>query len=36
MKFGYNIGDNDLQMKVDQAKKMLSEGYIVKMIAKLK
>ncbi len=36
IKFGYNIGDNDLQMKVDQAKKMLSEGYIVKMIAKLK
>lgn len=36
LKFGYNIGDNDLQMKIETGKKLLQEGYILKMIAKLK
>ena len=36
IKFWYNIGDNDLQMKIDKAKKLIQEWYILKMIAKLK
>jgi translation initiation factor IF-3 len=36
IKFWYNIGDNDLQFKLDQAVKFLDDWYTVKLIARLK
>ena len=36
IKFGYAIGDNDLQMKVDQAQGFLQEGYSVKINVRLR
>lgn len=36
IKFGYNIGDNDLALKIKKAQEFLSEGYIVKMMVVLR
>lgn len=36
IKFGYNIGDNDLALKIKKAKEFLAEGYIVKLMVVLR
>ncbi|MBS8121451.1 translation initiation factor IF-3 [Candidatus Vampirococcus lugosii] len=36
IKFSYNIGDNDLEMKISQAKKFLESGHTVKFLGQLK
>ncbi len=36
VKFGYTIGDNDLQMKIKKAEEFLSDGYNVRLAVRLK
>ncbi len=36
VKFSYNIGENDLQLKLDNAKEFLEQGHSVKIIGQLK
>ena len=36
VKFGYTIGDNDLQLKIGKSKEFLTEGYSVRFAVRLK
>ncbi len=36
VKFGYTIGDNDLQLKISKSKEFLDDGYSVRFAVRLK